>query len=350
MLLVFGMPADIVLGKIVPGIGLAIFAGNLWYFYEAWALAQQEKRQDVTAQPFGIGDSQLTGWLYLIMGPVYWQTGDAELKAAITNVVALGLTGIGMIHSKGLLFTESYSPDLGFVAAYCVLIAAFLVLHFLKFNHKAHQADLDAEKAAALEAAKQNKQGGPTTMKTLVITGAARENGHTAKMVELFLNTLGGEYTIIDAYRAENIAPCKDCRYCWHKKGCSIHDGMDEVYRLLEGADNVVLASPMYFHSITGKMKALIDRFQVYWAGHVRNDMPEKPLRKGAILMVGGAPSFPNQFLGGELVLKHLLNDLSTQCLGEVCLPNSDHDSLETRPDIAQQVVELAEKMKAANE
>ena len=109
----------------------------------------------MTAQPFGIGASQLTGWLYLIMGPVYWQTGDAELKAAITNVVALGLTGIGMIHSKGLLFTDTYGPDLGFVAAYCVLIAAFLVMHFLKFNQKAHQADLEAEKAAALEAAKQ---------------------------------------------------------------------------------------------------------------------------------------------------------------------------------------------------
>ena len=65
---------------------------------------------------------------------------------------------------------------------------------------------------------------------------------------------------------------------------------------------------------------------------------------------MGGAPSVPNQFLGGELVLKNLLNDLSTECLGEVCLPNSDHDSLETRPDIAQQVVELAEKMKAAQE
>ena len=73
-------------------------------------------------------------------------------------------------------------------------------------------------------------------MKTLVITGAARKNGHTNQMVKLFLDTLGGEYTIIDAYRAENIAPCKDCRYCWHKKGCSIHDGMDEVYRLLEEA------------------------------------------------------------------------------------------------------------------
>ena len=47
-------------------------------------------------------------------------------------------------------------------------------------------------------------------MKTLVITGAARKNGHTNQMVKLFLDTLGGEYTIIDAYRAENIAPCKD--------------------------------------------------------------------------------------------------------------------------------------------
>ena len=79
LLFVFGMPADIVLGKIVPGIGLAIFAGNLWYFYEAWSLAKKEQRQDVTAQPFGIGASQLTGWLYLIIGPVYWQTGDGEL-------------------------------------------------------------------------------------------------------------------------------------------------------------------------------------------------------------------------------------------------------------------------------
>ena len=104
-------------------------------------------------------------------------------------------------------------------------------------------------------------------MKTLVITGAARQKGHTNQMVKLFLDTLGGDYDIIDAYRVENVAPCKDCRYCWHKKGCSIKDGMQEIYDKLEAADNIVLASPMYFHSITGKMKALIDRFQVYWAG-----------------------------------------------------------------------------------
>ena len=74
MTVVFGMPAQVVIGKVVPGIGLAILLGNLWYFYEARCLAHKEKRHNVTSQPFGIGASQLSGWLYLIIGPVYWQT------------------------------------------------------------------------------------------------------------------------------------------------------------------------------------------------------------------------------------------------------------------------------------
>lgn len=184
-------------------------------------------------------------------------------------------------------------------------------------------------------------------MKTLVISGSARKNGHTRQMVDLFLEHLEGEKEIIDAYRTE-VKPCMDCRYCWKKKECVIKDGMQDIYRKLEEADNIILASPMYFHSVTGRMKELIDRFQVYWAGHVRKDMPKEWMRKGAILMVGGAPEFENQFLGGEIVFKNLLNDLSAENLGQVCLPNTDRDSLETRPDIQAQVIALAEKMNQA--
>ena len=47
-------------------------------------------------------------------------------------------------------------------------------------------------------------------------------------------------------------------------------------------------------------------------------------------------------------MLKNLLNDLSAQCLGQVCLPNSDRGFAETRPDIAEAVVALAKKMNNA--
>lgn len=181
-------------------------------------------------------------------------------------------------------------------------------------------------------------------MKTLIITGAARPHGHTRQMVDFLLAHLKGEVEIIDAYRFQ-FDPCRDCRYCWKHPACVINDNMQDVYKLVEQADNIILASPMYFHSVTGKMKTLIDRFQVYWAGHLRQDMPEKPVRRGAIIMVGGAPSFPDQFAGGELVLKNLLKDLSAECIGQVCMPNSDHDSLETRPDLKEKLLQIAEQM-----
>ena len=49
-------------------------------------------------------------------------------------------------------------------------------------------------------------------MKTLVITGAARQKGHTNQMVKLFLDTLGGDYDIIDAYRAVSYTHLKGNR------------------------------------------------------------------------------------------------------------------------------------------
>ena len=65
--------------------------------------------------------------------------------------------------------------------------------------------------------------------------------------------------------------------------------------------------------------------------------------------MVGGAPAFENQFLGGELVLKKLLKDLDADCLGQVTLSNSDVDSLEKCPEVAAELVALAKKMNEAN-
>lgn len=187
-------------------------------------------------------------------------------------------------------------------------------------------------------------------MKTLVFFGSARPNGHTKAMTDLFLETLGGDYELLDAYRMEDVAPCKDCRYCWHKNGCSISDGMKEIYQKIEEADNILLATPIYFHSVSGKLKVIIDRLQPYWASCLRDDKPEAPRKTGSILMVGGAPSFENQFLGGELVLKNLLKDMSIRFAGEVTLPNSDRDSLETRPDVAEAIRNLAVRVKEMNE
>ncbi len=183
-------------------------------------------------------------------------------------------------------------------------------------------------------------------MKTLVFYGSARKNGHTKQMLSLFLNHLEGKAEIVDCYREKNISPCMDCRYCLKTRGCAIKDDMQEIYKKIDAADLIVLAAPMYFHCIPGPMKSVLDRCQLYWAGLVRKDHDLDKPKIGVILMVGGAPDFEKQFTAGEMVLKGLLSDLNAEHMGTVSMPNSDHDSLEIRLDIAEQIIQLAKAIR----
>lgn len=180
-------------------------------------------------------------------------------------------------------------------------------------------------------------------MKTLVIFGAARKKGQTKEMMDLFLENIEGEVDIVDCYRTK-VSPCVDCRNCWKERKCSINDDMQEIYKKVDAADLIVLASPMYFHSVTGPMKTLLDRFQVYWASEVRKDRPQGFIKKGVILMVGGARSFEGQFDGGAIVLKGLLHDFSAKCEGIVTFANTDRDRVSESEEIKNQLKEIAHK------
>ncbi|MBI9104512.1 MAG: flavodoxin family protein [Spirochaetales bacterium] len=182
-------------------------------------------------------------------------------------------------------------------------------------------------------------------MRILVFNGSARKMGFTEKMLNFFLAKIEGTVDIIHAYDLK-ISPCKDCRYCWHKRGCSEKDEMQEIYEKIDAADLIVFASPVYFHSITGPLKVLIDRLQVYWAGVLRDDKDGEKEKLGAFLLCGGAPAFPNQFLGAEIVLSGVLGDLRAECVGQVRIANTDKAVFEEDIPALLDIECLAEKIR----
>lgn len=120
MLYAFQMPAEIVLGRILPGLALATLFGNLWYAYEAWRLAVKENRQDVTAQPYGVGAATVFGWLFLIIGPVFWDTGDAVLawQVGLAACFMGGLVEIfGAVAGRNIIRLTPRAALLGNLAA-----------------------------------------------------------------------------------------------------------------------------------------------------------------------------------------------------------------------------------------
>ena len=142
-------------------------------------------------------------------------------------------------------------------------------------------------------------------MNILVLNGSPRPNGNTAQMIAAFREgaaASGNKVDVINVCR-KKIAGCLACEYCHTKGGgqCVQKDDMQEVYDLLRDAEMLVLASPVYYHGLSGQLKCTIDRF--YAAAY-----PEKPahLSKVAMFLSSGDPdmyegalfSYNGDFLG----------------------------------------------------
>ena len=145
-------------------------------------------------------------------------------------------------------------------------------------------------------------------MKTLIINGSPRVNGDTNSLINIVKERIDGEYKIVDAYRC-NISPCLDCRFCWKNSGCAIQDEMQEVYEYINDCDNILIASPIYFSELTGKLLDVGSRLQTYFcARFFRKEEPIPKAKKGAVILVGGGDGRMGKAYETACTLLHHMN------------------------------------------
>lgn len=78
----------------------------------------------------------------------------------------------------------------------------------------------------------------------------------------LFLDGAGwSDAEIIDVAKA-GIKPCLGCFACWNKTPgkCVITDDMAEILAKMIAADVIIWSFPLYYYSVPGGLKNLIDR------------------------------------------------------------------------------------------
>ena len=123
-------------------------------------------------------------------------------------------------------------------------------------------------------------------MKILILNGSPRPNGNTSAMVEAFAEGAkenGHQIDIINVCQ-KKIAGCLGCDYCrrkdsGHERQCVQRDDMQEVYPLLDEAEMIVLASPVYYFGFSGQLQCTISRFYA-------PDRPENLMRSTMLVSV----------------------------------------------------------------
>jgi len=159
-------------------------------------------------------------------------------------------------------------------------------------------------------------------MKTLILNGSTRHNGDTDALIRELTAHLNGDIKIVSCL--DRISPCADCRYCWQHEGCAIRDGMQEVYAYWSECDNVVLASPVWFSSLSGPLLNLASRFQTLFAGRrFRGEKRQPAHRKGLLLLAGGQPGTEQMPIQAAQVIFRLLG-VQLPCVDTVCSMDTD--------------------------
>ena len=127
---VCGFPPELIARKILPGAALSVVFGNLFYAWQARQLARRTGRDDVTALPYGINTVSLMAFIFLIMGPVYRETGEGELAWRVGLVACLINAMMEVIGAFVADWLRRQMPRAALLSALAGIAVTFIAMGF----------------------------------------------------------------------------------------------------------------------------------------------------------------------------------------------------------------------------
>ncbi len=143
--------------------------------------------------------------------------------------------------------------------------------------------------------------------KIVVLNGSPRRNGNTSALVKAFSE--GAEsagHSVTEFWLGGmKIAGCRGC--CAGGKNpdspCVQRDDMDKIYPAYKEADVVVLASPLYYWTISGQLKCAFDRL---FAVAECDPGYANPRKESALLMAAEGSGFEETVYWYDRLMGHI--------------------------------------------
>ncbi len=152
-------------------------------------------------------------------------------------------------------------------------------------------------------------------VKICAVFGSPRRKGNTSLLLRKAIEgagEAGAEVTEI-VLRDKKLSPCLEIYGCKNSGKCVIKDDFHEIVEDMLESDGVMLASPIFFYSVSAHTKMLIDRCQSLWMKKYYIDKADRknwiPKRKGLFISLG-ATKGKKLFDGPLLTVKYFYDVL----------------------------------------
>jgi multimeric flavodoxin WrbA len=155
-------------------------------------------------------------------------------------------------------------------------------------------------------------------VKILAIYGSPRRKGNTSLLLKNAVKgavETGAEVEEI-ILRDLKMSPCLEIYGCKKTGRCVIQDDFQQVYDKLLSCQGLMLASPIFFYTVSAHTKILMDRCQSLWVKKywLKKNTIENPefTRKGLFISVG-ATKGKRLFEGTLLSIRYFFEILDTE-------------------------------------
>jgi multimeric flavodoxin WrbA len=166
-------------------------------------------------------------------------------------------------------------------------------------------------------------------MKVLGVNGSPRKKWNTATLLEKALEgaaSQGAETESFHLYEL-NYKGCVSCFACKTKDGksygrCAMQDDLSPILKAIDEVDAIILASPIYFGTVTGEMRSFMERLLFPYMTYT--DPPgslfPRTIRTGFIYTLGAteelakARGFDKHMALNEMLLQLIFGASETLC------------------------------------
>lgn len=188
-------------------------------------------------------------------------------------------------------------------------------------------------------------------LKVIGLFGSARRGGNSEILLDQALAGAEKEGAKVEKIVIADlkINPCRSCNTCFEDGICVIKDDMTSIVQKLKETDHLILASPIYFMSLPGHTKVLIDRCQAIWAEKYilkrQISLAKERKRRGLWLAVCGRKD-PSTFHPAKATVKAFFATLDIEYSEELLFPGIDaYKGILQHPTALKQAFQAGERL-----
>ena len=167
--------------------------------------------------------------------------------------------------------------------------------------------------------------------KIVAIYGSPRRKGNTATLLRQAVQGARDSDAQVEeiVLRDLKISPCLEIYGCKKTGECAIKDDFQKVRNQILESQGLILASPIFFYTVSAHTKILMDRFQSLWVKKYWIDKAVKDQwmikRKGHFIAVG-ATKGKKLFDGTHLTIKYFFDVLDMELFRSILYRGLDFE------------------------